>query len=699
VDSVPQPRTRALAEHLARVIPAHVTPWRAAAVVISGAAFVAVFPPFDLGWLAWVCLVPLLLAADRRTPREAFWLGYAWGVVAFGGVLWWITGFGAGVWALAALFVGVFPAVAMGAAAWLRDRAAGRILDPFLIAVAWTAVECLRSHGPLAFPWALLGTSQHRTLVVAQLAGLVGVYGITFLIVVANGALASLVTRRGALVSLALAGAMVAATVVWGRAALGAPQPASRIVGKAEVAVVQPEYATRLTWDPVQAARDLAVLGRLTHEAAARGAALVVWPETASPTDIAGDPATLALLRAWAVDDHVALIASSLEGARTNSAFAIAPDGVLQGRYDKSRLVPFAEFGERPGHGPAVLPTPLGPVGMAICFESAFPEIARQSVLHGAGLLAVITNDAWFGRGAAPVQHAAIAPFRAIEEGRYLLRAANGGSSEIIDPHGRVVAALPAGERGVLTGTVFVLRGLTFYACVGHLFGWATVLATAVLLLPGARDWFAGRSREAGFARLLVVSFAPLAALVAALLLLQVGVPGPAVGSAIVPLPMLALLAASVLLTLGRPARLLGFRRAGFAPASAAGLAAVAGCAGLAMRAVALHGITPDPVPPPGGWWLGGAVQVAVVGLALEWWLRGLVWEAAAAWNGRASALVWSTLLGAVAAVPRGPEAMVWGLVSGVALGLIRSRWRQVPALALAHGVGNTLLWFLIAPW
>jgi hypothetical protein len=88
-----------------------------------------------------------------------------------------------------------------------------------------------------------------------------------------------------------------------------------------------------------------------------------------------------------------------------------------------------------------------------------------------------------------------------------------------------------------------------------------------------------------------------------------------------------------------------------------------------------------------------------IVGAGLEWWLRGLVFDAAVAWRGWRMAVPWSALLGTVAAAPRGAEAMVWGLCAGGAFGLIRARWAQVPALALAHGVGNVLLGFLISPW
>jgi apolipoprotein N-acyltransferase len=659
-------------------------------VVLSAAAFALAFPPVDAGGLAWVALVPLFLASCGRPARIAFGLGFAWGFLAFGAVLWWFVTFGLAVWLLAALLMAVFPALVMGAVAWSGGADERGIVR---IPVLWTAVEFLRSQGPLGFPWALLGESQHRAVVVSQIASATAVYGVSFLVVLVNAAVYLLLVRRAGLRTVGVVGAAVAAAVLWGVSAVGTPVPATFVA-----AVVQPGYAQRTTWDPSRAARDLAALGDLTRQAAAQGAAVVVWPETASPTDIPGNPDTLARVRAWVRRDRLSLLASSLEGGATNSAFSFAPDGALVGRYDKMRLVPFAEEGEQAGHGPSILWTPPAPVGVAICFESIFPDIARRSVREGAGLLAVMTNDTWFDGAAAPMQHAALAPFRAIEEGRFLLRAANGGPSMIIDPHGRVIASLPLGARGVLAAGVAARTALTLYGRIGDVFGWGTVLLGAVLLAPGGAA-FLDRARGPALRRLLVSSGLPLAVLIAASALSRAaGIPELTIAGAHVSVPALAVLAVVVLLSRGLSPAALGLVARGFVPAAAAGLAVVAGLTALAISAFSTHGPSPALAPPPGGWWVGGAADVLVTGLTWEWWLRGLVFALAAAWQGWRAALLWSVLLGTAAAAPRGAEAMVWALCSGLAFGLIRARWAQVPALAVAHGAGDILLGFLIPP-
>ena len=668
------------------------------AVLLAGAAYAAAFPPYDLGWLAWVALVPLCVAAATESPRTAVRLGYCWGLVAFGGVLWWLTAFGPVVWAVAVALVAVFPGVATGLAAWAQ-RERGGAFALFWMPLVWVVVEFARSQGPLGFPWALAGESQHRALVVAQIASVTGVWGVSFVVVLGNALLANLLGRRAAVSALAAAAVLIAGTIGWGWSALQAPTAPAGAPGAVTAAVVQPDAPPRGPTTPSDMRAQLAVLETLTNEATSRGAQLVVWPETAFPTDIAGDAAALARIGSWIRRRPVALIASSLEGGVTDSAFAFSPAGILVGRYDKMHLVPFAEFGERAGRAPGVLPTPSGPVGIAICFESVFPEIARNTVLGGAKVLAVLTNDAWFSGPAAADQHAAAAAFRAIEEGRYLLRAANSGISEVIDPRGRVLARLPLGARGVLVSRIAATAGLTPYARYGDLVPWAAIAVGTVLLARRARVGGVPAADPA-FVRLLIVSAVPLLAIAAVAWGVDAArAPGLLVAGAPVPLPVLAVLGANILFSVGRPVRSLGFQVAGFVPAVAAGLAVVGVVAGVAAHAFAAQGAPVSFVSPPGGWWAGSIVQVLVVGLTLEWWLRGLVYGAALAWRGWRVAVAWSAVLGLLAASPRGAEAMVWSCCAGLAFGAIRTRWPQVPALAVAHGAGAVVLGFLLSPW
>jgi len=662
-------------------------PAQLTAALISGVGCVLAFPPADLGFLAWVALVPLFLAASGGAPRAAFWLGYLWGLAAYGGILWWMTAFGPPVWILTTMLFATFPGVAMLAIAWVeRDHKGPWVF--LAVAAVWTAAEFLRSQGPMGFPWALLGATQHRALPVIQVAAFTGVYGVTFLVVLVNAAWAAVITRRATLPAIATALALGGA-IAWGLFALRQPVPVSFVA-----AVIQPNFSTRA---PALAQQQLQTLRQLTHEAARRGATLVVWPETASPTDILANPAVLAAIQTWVRADRVSLVATSLENGRTNSAFAFAPSGAFTGRYDKIRLVPFAEAGEEHGRAYTVLQTPPARLGVAICFESIFPPIARRYARDGATMLAVITNDGWFAGRAASAQHAALAPFRAIEEGRYLLRAGNQELSAIIDPRGRVVGGLPSRARGVLASRVAALSGLTPYARYGDVFGWAAALLAVAALLPRGRAFVLEQAGSKAFFGLLINSALPLLALLGAGWLRGPGSIG--IGRLLLPVPIVILIAVVAVLSLRHRARDLGFGAVGFLPALVLGVGGVGILALVARQAFAAQGAALPLPPPAGGWWVGIGVQIVVVGLALEWWLRGLVFASAASWGGWRLGVAWSTLLGAVAGVPRGAEAMVWGVCAGFVFGLIRARWAQVPALAVAHGTGNVLLGFLISPW
>ncbi|MBI1960376.1 MAG: apolipoprotein N-acyltransferase [Candidatus Rokubacteria bacterium] len=140
--------------------------------------------------------------------------------------------------------------------------------------------------------------------------------------------------------------------------------------------------------------------------------------------------------------------------------------------------------------------TPFGRLAVLICYEAIFPREVREFVLAGADVLVNLTNDAWFGRSAAPVQHLAMATFRAVEHRAHLVRAANTGISAVVTPEGRIVEASALFARGTVAGSIAPRTGLTVYTRYGDLFAWTTaVVALAVL-------WPAGLTRRMGARRI-----------------------------------------------------------------------------------------------------------------------------------------------------------------------------------------------------
>jgi apolipoprotein N-acyltransferase len=239
---------------------------------------------------------------------------------------------------------------------------------------------------------------------------------------------------------------------------------------------------------------------RLTRAATEAGARVVVWPETTLPRGAA----EMQGFRAWiarALPPDGWLLAGSFSTApdgeaHTNSAVVIDAAGALRDRYDKVALVPFGEYVPfrqfvpwigRYGvpesdlaAGTAWRPVSLGEtkVGVSICFESSLAPAARAFTLQGAQLLAVITSDGWAGRSSAALQHAAMAPLRAVENRRSIARAAATGVSELIDPYGRVTAAIPLFTQNFAVADLPLRQELTVYTRIGD---WPLLLCAGLL--------------------------------------------------------------------------------------------------------------------------------------------------------------------------------------------------------------------------
>jgi apolipoprotein N-acyltransferase len=443
----------------------------------------------------------------------------------------------ASILALLVLYLAAYVALfaALVAAARARWGWRGLLLAPAF----WVGLEILRGRLLTGFPWGLAGYSQWRNLALLQLSSLGGVYLTSFIVLLANSGLALLLLRppaRAHRTAGILLIALAAGAHAGGRAIL--PKEEAGAAGSApaslpiRVAAIQANVAQGVKWRQGEEQRIVADLLAMSQEAAQGGAALVIWPESSSPLSFyrpagaaaaaqgagaAGEPAAVAIeprrefLRQ--VEDSVrqggyTLIAGSVgyhyegESLRaTNSAFVIGPSGAVGPSYDKVHLVPFGEyvplrsvlfFVDRmvqgaiaefaPGRRLRPLTTPAGEAATFVCYEAIFPELVRRLALSS-DFLINITNDAWFGRSAAPRQHLAMAVFRAPENRRWLVRAANTGISALVDPGGRVVASTPLEVRTILAGRIARHSGRTLYACTGDVFAWACAIVT---LLSGA---------------------------------------------------------------------------------------------------------------------------------------------------------------------------------------------------------------------
>ncbi|MBI4636664.1 MAG: apolipoprotein N-acyltransferase [Candidatus Rokubacteria bacterium] len=494
--------------------------------LLSGVLLALSFPGSgDQGWAAFAALVPLLAAVGGVSWRRAGVLGFGAGFVFWVATIPWIAPtmvhYGGLPWPLAALVLAGlagYLAVYWAAFCALLSRVPVSGGAPFVVAAAslWVALEFLRTYLFTGFPWNLVGYSQYRHLPLIQVAAVTGVYGVSFVVVAVNAALWRVVAADRRRKEAFAAAATAAGVVVLAMASAWLPPRDAGQPSRA-VALVQGSIDQGVKWDPAYQDATLAVYRTLTVDAARQGAKLIVWPETALPFLFDEDRRRAAVQSLARETDAYLLVGAPARRSdgRRNSAFLVAPDGDLVGRYDKRHLVPFGEYvplkrllpfvevlgggaiGDfRSGGEATVFSTPLGRLAVVICYEAIFPAEVRDFFLGGADVLVNITNDAWFGRSAAPVQHLAMAAFRAVENRAYLVRAANTGISAVVAPDGRIVQASGLFTREIVSGTIAPRIGLSVYTRYGDVFAWATVAVVLAVM------WPSGSRRRIGMRRM-----------------------------------------------------------------------------------------------------------------------------------------------------------------------------------------------------
>jgi len=286
-----------------------------------------------------------------------------------------------------------------------------------------------------------------------------------------------------------------------------------------KVAVIQGNIEQERKWNPRHRDSIMRTYTDLSGSGSVERPALIVWPETATPDSITRDPRLLAQVKRLAKETGAYLVLGSSHNQKfmknksgqlnyLNSAFVVSPNGetpLLQ-QYDKIRLLPFGEYlpfkgiipwsligvyelsTYTPGAKVTILEVPPFRFGVTICWENIFPDLVRQFVKNGAQFIVNITNEAWFGKTAAPYQFLSMSVFRAVENQVYVVRCANTGVSCFIDPHGRIthrVSDQSGGDifvRGSLTSSVVPLQSRTIYTRYGDWFSPLCFLYCVVVL-------------------------------------------------------------------------------------------------------------------------------------------------------------------------------------------------------------------------
>lgn len=496
--------------------------WRPLSLILASAGLlVLAVPPSHLGWLAWVALVPLVLAiqgsstaSPGQSPAAAALSGALFGAASAVGMhhwLWGLSKFNVADAIVICAYFAIYPAAFCAGLAWLHKKQFSSMASGALL---WTLLYVLRSNlGFLSVPWEPLAHAETENLPLLQAASLGGAPLVTFIVCLANMAVARAARARNIrlLVWPAVGVLVVHAYGFW--RVIRPPDGASL-----EVAVIQPVPGNE------PPATRLALLRELTLQAAEGHPDLIVWPESAVQA-YAFDAVLRESMADLARTVHASILFGSADFGKyaesagrspgdaqfKNQAVLVTPGGTTQGPYTKNRLVPFAEtmpmtqyitwprwLVARQLHGiagdsPGLFRLPDGrTVGALICWENLFTDLSARLAKGGAVAIVQLTNDSDFEGRAEPVQHSVASALRSVEYGRPVVVASASGPSIVIDAHGRVHSELGQGTRGWMQATVNTETATTVYTVCGLHWLWlaamVVVAVTALQVLARRRE-------------------------------------------------------------------------------------------------------------------------------------------------------------------------------------------------------------------
>ncbi len=540
--------------------------------MLSGVLLWASYPPVSRADSAWMALAPLFLVVRHSRPRAAAGWGWVCGAVFWTLTLGWFPAIvkNGGPWPLVllgqvglaawcALFLGLFAYAAARVWGWAGEAPGWRRLAAAALEAAlWAGAEYARGRLFSGFAWNFLGVSQVGNVALIQVASVAGVYGVSALLVLANGAVTGLLERTAAPFVARVSGqplgrlpfaarlarsaesalplTVVLACWLWGMARVEAWRKAEPGVPRWRVALVQPNTPCVFEVDDGVAQEQRELLVGLTRHAGETAPDLTVWPETAVLGSVPYQAETMRVIREGAAAaGGGALLTGTLEIARVpagraapeglcfyNAAWLFSGSGEVLGRYQKRHLVPFGEYipldkvfpalqrlaptgvSCTPGGGPGVLRLARGPgrelcLGPLICFEDTVPGLSREAVRAGARLLVLMTNDAWFSGSVEPLQHLEQSVFRAVENGVPLVRAANSGVSCVVDAVGRVARYESAGALTDFSGfyvTQVAVPERPLPAPYGRYGDWTLAIPGCLAAVALAGAGLAGRVRR-----------------------------------------------------------------------------------------------------------------------------------------------------------------------------------------------------------
>lgn len=451
---------------------------------LSGLLLALSYPTFNLSFLAFFAFIPLLFLIEcLDSPKKAFFYSYVSGLIFFAISIHWVRYVSFLGYVLLVLYLATYFGL-FGLLARFTFSVSQKWLSAIISSLCWVFLEILRSIFKSGFGWALLGYSQSQNLPFIQSAEMIGVWGISFLVMLANFGIFFLLRRRIYL-GLTIIFLLVC-NYIYGIYKLRLPIEGTPL----KVSVIQGNIPQDQKWNPQFKEFILRKYEGLTKQSLIEDDPdLIVWPETALPGIIPEDPGLLYRILDFVKRYKVPLLTGAVVGENRvvdkkmplvkavllyNSAVYIDREGRIKNQYNKIHLVPFGEYLpmenrlyfirnliDKPigsftsGNEYTIFDEPM-PFGVLICFEDTFPFIVQRYKVRGARFLINITNDAWFMNSSAPYQHMQASVFRAIENQLPVIRCANTGLTCFVDQRGRITKSLEVFTDGFLTGQILV---------------------------------------------------------------------------------------------------------------------------------------------------------------------------------------------------------------------------------------------------
>lgn len=503
---------------------------------LSAVLLAVSLPANEIAWLAWIALVPLLITISGRRVATGFLLSYLCGIISSAAIYNWIfaaPGYQLLHHVVLALIVGMYTGIFGLIYGYLCKRwhsAVALGCAPFI----WVSMEYIRSNVSfLSLPFPVLGHSQYHHLQIIQAAAVTGAYGISFLVVMVNAAIAGAIlmlmpkarqpeyincqlpSKKSVWLLFCMAFILLGVMFIYGKTVLSSPAGGKKI----RISVIQGNISKEMKRDTRKHADHIMQkYTQLTHAALKENPDLVVWPEAATPglvlKNLSLQQQLVSLIKE--ADRHFLIGSSEYpkfsnepfdKNKFGNTALFFSPSGRLLGQHLKIFLIPFGEYipyediipwpewivpkenraRDVPGKEFTIFELDNAKFGVVICSEGAFPNLFRKFVKDGANFMLNITNEGWFGE-AALHQKVAASVFRAVENRVALARATNTGISCFIDPTGRVYGRVQKNQKqsfvaGHMTEDILLSENRTFFTIYGNIFAFICLGVTAMMII------------------------------------------------------------------------------------------------------------------------------------------------------------------------------------------------------------------------